>query len=642
MKKILITSVLLVNGLMWGQKGTETADAYYDDFNFKKAIESYSKIASKSKKPSRNVIQRLADSYYNINDYGHARIWYEKLYRETGRHIGENAFIRYIQSLKADRDYDMANDLIADFYKDDRNRLHLIATEKRALDSISLLPQIYEISNLKVNTPKSDFGAVYYNNNIVFSSARDAVKGSHEIYVWNDQPYLDLYMAEKDRATGELHDPVKFLENMETSYHDATLAFSPDFKTVYFSRNYLKKNKLELNKEGVSNMQILKGTIEDDKITDIVSLKFNDPSYSCAHPALSPDGKRLFFVSNMPGGYGETDIYVVDLYEDGTTGSLVNLGEMVNTPGREMFPHSAGETLYFASDAHFGLGGLDIFETTVVGRAKYSVPRNLGAPINSNMDDFAYISDTDESSGYFSSNRFNGRGDDDIYYFKKNRPENFQVRSGKVLELKAETPIAGASVKVVDLFNKPIAETVTDDKGFYSVKLPCGTETILTFSKPDYSKKTVNVNKMGEPCPETAGTDVYLVGFGGLVEKEGNMEKIKVNPIYFDFNRFDITPKAITELEKVVFAMQEFPDLKIKIASHTDSRGSDSYNLELSHNRAKSTYSYLVGRGIDHRRIESAIGYGESMPKNGCSNGVKCTEEEFLLNRRSDFIIISK
>ncbi|HUH46931.1 MAG TPA: OmpA family protein [Arenibacter sp.] len=642
MQRILIISLLFLHTALSAQKGIGTADAYFNDFKFKKAIEAYSKIASKEKRPSQYLVLRLADSYFNINDYQNARIWYEKLYKENGKNIGENTFIRYIQSLKADRDYDRANDLIATFYKENPRRLQLIAREKRALDSLSLKPPLYEVFNLRINTAKSEFGAVYYNNNVVFSSTRDTAKLSNAIYAWNDQPYLDLYIAERDASNGELYRPGKFLENLESSYHDATLAFSRDFKTVYFSRNYLKKNKLKVNNDGVSNMQILRGNIVDGKITNIVSMKFNDVSYSCSHPSLSPDGKQLFFVSDMPGGYGETDIYVVDVYEDGTIGSPVNLGAMVNTPGREMFPQMVGTMLYFASDAHFGLGGLDIFQTEIKSKGNYGVPSNLGAPINSNMDDFAYFFDPEESNGYFSSNRFSGKGDDDIYYFKKSRPENFQVRSGKVLELNTEKPIAGASVKVVDLFNKPIAEAVTDEKGFYSVELPCGTETIMFFFKPEYSKRSVEVNTMDRPCPRTGETDVYLVGYGSLVEKDGDMEKIKVNPIYFDFNKYDITPKAIIELEKVVFAMEQFPELKIKIESHTDSRGSDSYNLTLSHNRAKSTHAYLIGRGIDPQRIESAIGYGESRPKNGCSNGVKCTEEEFLLNRRSDFIIISK
>lgn len=642
MKNILIISILLVHTVLFAQKGLETGDAYYNDFKFKKAIESYSKIASKNKRPSQYLIQRLADSYYNINEYQNARVWYEKLYKENGRGVGENTFIRYIQSLKADRDYDMANDLIAEFYKNNQSRLQLISRVKRDLDSLSLNPPIYEVSNLKINTEKSDFGPVYYKNSVVFSSTRDTAKLSDAVYVWNEQPYLDLYMAERDVSNGELYNPNKFLKNLESSYHDATLAFSNDFKTVYFSQNYLYKNKLKVNDEGVSNIKILKGTIEDDQIVNIVPMRFNDISYSCSHPALSPDGKRLYFVSDMPGGYGETDIYVVDVFEDGTTSSPVNLGVMVNTPGREMFPHLVGKSLYFSSDAHFGLGGLDIFQTEVKAKDKYSVPRNLGAPINSNMDDFAFITSSEGDSGYFSSNRFSGKGDDDIYYYKKNTREMFQVRSGKVLELNTEKPLPGTGVKAFDLFNNLIMETVSDDQGAYSVKLPCGAVSTLTFTKPEYSKKSVEVSTVEEPCPETAEMDVYLVGYESLIVKEGDMEKIKVDPIYFDFNQYAITPKAIAELEKVLFAMEEFPDLKIKIESHTDSRGSDSYNLTLSHNRAKSTYDYLIGRGIDQQRIESAIGYGESLPKNGCSNGVKCTEEEFLVNRRSDFIIISK
>lgn len=645
MRNIFIISILLMHTALSAQKSTESADAYYDNFKFKQAIESYSKIASKSKRPSQYLIQRLADSYYNINDYQNAQLWYERLYSAKGHTIGESTFIRYIQSLKAAKDYEMANNLLREYYKDDYARLKLIAAEKKHLDSISKEESLYEIFDLEINSSKSDFGAVYYDNNhVVFSSTRDTTRFNDKIYAWNDQPYLDIYIAERNRSNGELDNPKKFLKNLESAYHDATLTFPKDFKTVYFTRNYLRNNnnKLKVNKEGVSNMQILKGNIEGGRITNAVPLNFNSPSYSCAHPTLSPDGKYLFFVSDMPGGYGETDIYVVDVFKDGTVDKPVNLGPTINTPGREMFPNMVENTLYFASDAHYGLGGLDIFKAQMKGKKNYSIPSNLGAPVNSNMDDFAYVFDPEESTGYFSSNRSDGKGDDDIYFFRKKKPTMFHIHSGRVLDAKTKEPIPGASVKVYDVFNKLETEITSDNKGFYSVKLPCCKENALAFSKRGYNRKSLELNYVDQPCPVSVEEDVYLVRFESLVEKEGNVEKIKVDPIYFDFDKYDITPQAIKELEKVVYAMEEFPSLKIRIESHTDSRGDDGYNLRLSEARAKSTQNYLIYRGIDPQRIESAKGFGESRLKNGCFNGISCSEEEHLINRRSDFIIIEK
>ncbi|MFD2890548.1 OmpA family protein [Flavobacterium chuncheonense] len=643
MKKNIYILILLCNLSVFAQSKVDKANKSYNEMDYKKAIELYEDALKNGKASGQETVLNLANSYFNLNDYSNAKKWYDKLYEMQQSTMTEPVFIRYIECLKANRDNNKANDLLKNYYKDDATKIKTLAFQKKELDSLNSKKSLYTIQNLQMNSKLSDFGAEKYGpNKVIFYSTRDTSAFNSKNYNWNDQPYLNTYLGEKNLSSGEIDNITPFLNNLNSNYHDATVAFSKDLKTVYYTTNYSKKNRMKTNKDGYSNMKIVKGQIENNEIVNQEVLNFNDEMYSCGHPTLSDDGKYLFFTSDMPGGYGATDIYYVELFEDGTNNSPINAGPTINTAGREMFPYFVDNILYFASDAHFGMGGLDIFESKMEQKGHFSIPLNLGEAINSNMDDFAYTFDATASDGYFSSNRVMGKGDDDIYYFKKEKPKMYQTYSGNVLDEKTNEPIPFASVNVTDEFGDEIQAIETDSLGYYKLTLPCDSDLKLKFSKENYSSKTVGVITDNVPEKEMKNNIVYLVNYESLVDKEGEVEKIKVAPIYFDLDKYDITPQAETELNKVYYAMTEFPNITIKIESHTDSRGSDSHNLKLSDNRAKSTQKYLISKGIDPSRIISAIGYGETRLKVNCPNGVKCTEEQHAINRRSDFIIISK
>ena len=401
--------------------------------------------------------------------------------------------------------------------------------------------------------------------------------------------------------------------------------------------------KLLLDKSKINNFQIIKGSIEDGKLTETEKVPFNSKNYSVGHPSVSEDGKWLFFASDMPGGYGETDLYVVQLSENQIISDPQNLGPTINTIGNELFPFFKNGTLYFSSDGHYGWGDLDIYESKFSGTLNFSEPKNLGSPINSNKDDFCYIVDATDSFGYFSSNRSNGKGDDDIYFFTKAKPECNQIVSGKVIDTKTKAPINGATITVLDMFDDTVIKTETDSVGNYGFKLSCDKKVKVVASKINYSTDERHVKANGKDGEEIKDIDFELTNYNDVivVDKKGK-EKIKIEPIFFNYDKWDITPQAIVELDKVVFVLQKFPAVKIIIESHTDSRGKDSYNLKLSDSRAKATQTYILSKGIDASRIESAIGYGESRLTNKCKNGVKCPEEEHFKNRRSDFIVIQK
>lgn len=640
MKVIFSIFALLLFNIHLAQSTRADANEHFQNLDFTEAILLYQKLQSKKKKTKPLFVARLAESYFSINDYGNARIWYEKLYALKEKRIDETTFIKYVQCLKACQEYTEANTLIKEYYDYDKLKLAIILEQEKYLDSLLSEGPSYSISNAGINSPFSDFAPMYYKEDIVFSSSRSPEFTNDSTYSWNNQPYLSILAAHRDKSTGKLSDTRKFHKNIQSSFHEGTLTYSADYKTVYFTQNYLKGNDLLVNPKGFSNMQILRGDVEGDSIVGIESLKFNNPKYSFGHPFLTKDGKRLYFVSNMYGGFGETDIYYVDIREDGKLGPATNLGPTVNTAGREMFPFVTGQNLYFASDSHFGLGGLDIFKSKIDTVNGYEIPKNMGTPINSNRDDFALIIDDSESTGYLSSNRLNGKGDDDIYSFSK--VAELMSYKGNILDDVIKTPIPAVKIKVYDQEKHLVTETSTDDQGNFEVALSPNSNYIFAFFKLEYKQEILAVNNADNPSLYKDINTTTLIPFSKFVINEGGVVKVRANPIFFNLNRFNITYKAAAELDKIVRFMNDFPNVKIKIEAHTDSRASDAFNLELSNNRAISTQNYLIYKGIDASRIESAIGYGELRLINKCSNGVPCSNEDHLANRRCDFIILDK
>ena len=639
--KLLFTFLVFASVFTSYTQTKETrANEYFKNFKYDKAIALYSDIVERNKKPSVAVIQNLADSYFNMGDYTNAEKWYSELYNLKGVEVGENNIIKLVQCLKADMHGEKADKVLFSYYKN-QDRLQMILAQQKHLDSLLLTDSKYKIDTLDFNSPKSDFSPAFYQDEkIVFSSTRDSIKASGKIYPWNNQPYLDLYTTRPQ----EVHYvPEKFAVNRLSDFHDASVAISKDMERIYITRNYFKNGKLKANKEGLSNMQIVKGNLYNGEVNDIVELSINDKDYSCGHPALSSNGRYLYFTSNMPGGYAGFDIYMVALSQDGhSISEPMNLGPAINTKGREMFPYVVNDVLYFSSDGHYGLGGLDLFKSKILSKDNYSLPVNMGKPFNSNMDDFSLIMNEQYANGYFASNRVGGVGDDDIYSFEKKTPVDCLTYAGQVLNEITKQPIPFANIEIKNPTDGLREILLADEQGYYEINLPCDRKNRLVFFKERFSKITVLVPTTKTPQLASVNNLVYLTPYDEIVEKEGTVEKIKVNPIYFEYDKSNITSRAEIELKKVLFAMQQFPDMKIIIESHTDSRGSDSYNLRLSDDRAKSTRDYLILKGIVPHRIVSALGYGETRLINECKNGIKCSDENHLVNRRSDFIVLQK
>tara|TARA_R110000751_G_scaffold41862_1_gene97788 strand:- start:629 stop:2254 length:1626 start_codon:yes stop_codon:yes gene_type:complete len=534
--------------------------------------------------------------------------------------------------LKANGKYEESNVQMAKFAKMRPSDERAMAFNKNP----DYLPKILEkgkkfnIQNLGLNSQYSDYGGTLNNGKLYITSARNT---SRKTYGWNAQPFLDIYeMTKNEDGTYKAGSLVEGKVN--TKYHDGDVAFSSDGNTMYFSRESFFEKEFE--KDSTSNtkyslLHLFKATKSGDKWENVEGFSINSKNYSLKNPTISADGKTIYFASDMPGGYGLFDIYKAGINSDGTIGDPVNMGQKVNTEGQEMFPYiSSNNTLYFSSNGHLGLGGLDVFYTKEID-GKMAPIRNIGIPINGNADDFAFSLDEETEEGFVSSNREGGIGSDDIYAIKKLQPLCDVLITGTVTDSKTGAPINAASVSMYDDQGNKVLSKVTDSDGTVEFIVECDKSSELEVTMDGYESQRVTVAASEE---EEVEVSIALNPIEDIVGPEA----INLNPIYFDFDKSNVTAQAAFELDKLVQIMTKYPDLVINATSHTDSRGPASYNERLSDRRAKTTVQYVISKGIDKSRI-SGMGKGENELKVNC--GSNCTDEEHQLNRRSEFIIVS-
>jgi len=627
-QKYLLITLLSGLSVTAQNKDTKRADKHFNRFEFVEAAEEYAKLVEDGKGDSY-VYGQLAESYYNVFNTEEAERWYAKALESSD---SPEMIFKYSQMLKANGKYEASNVQMARFAEMRPSDDRAIAYKKNP----DYLPKILEkgkkfnIQNMGFNSKYSDFGGTLQDGKLYITSARNT---SRRTYGWNEEPFLDIYEMSKN-ADGTYLAAALVEDKVNTKYHEGVVSFSPDGNTMYFSReSFFEKmyEKDSITKNRYSVLQLFKATKEGDKWSNVEGFAINSENYSVKNPSVSADGKTLYFASNMPGGYGLFDIYKASINDDGTLGEAENLGQKVNTQGQEMFPYiSSNGTLYFSSNGHLGLGNLDVFHTKEID-GKMAPVRNIGVPINSNADDFAFRLDEESGEGFVSSNREGGVGSDDIYAIKKLQPLCDVLITGTVTDSKTGNPINAASVTMYDSKENKVLSKVTDSDGTVEFIVECGEGSALEVSMDGYESKRVTVEGSEE---EEVAVAIAL----DPIEEIVAVDRVNLDPIYFDFDKSNITSQAAFELDKLVQVMQKYPEMVISVSSHTDSRGSASYNMALSDRRAKTTVSYVVSKGIDRSRITGS-GKGESEPKEDCGSG--CTEEQHQMNRRSDFIIVS-
>jgi len=631
-------------------KLVKKADYYFDKMWYAEAADLYEQALAKGDKNySYEIIQKAADSYYYNTNMEKAYKWYNVLYEKYGKDMSADNVFKYAHSLKGTGKYARSKRLMRLYSKKMKSGETAGLDEEITLPNEMVLDDIlnnerdYELKNLSINTEYSDFSPMFLDSTqIVFASSKDSAFLKTRRYKWNDQPYLDLYVAQINKESQDLKDAIKFSKKINTKYHEASVTFSPDNSTMYFTRNNYGK-KLKRDKNGVNHLKIYVSKKVDGEWGEAVEVPFNSDDYSTGHPALSPDGKQLYFVSDMPGSIGQTDIFVVDVNGANSFSDPRNLGPEINTERKEMFPFINGKKLYFSSDGHTGLGGLDVYEAAYTEEEGFEEVKNLGQPINSNRDDFSYIINEENQQGFFASNRIDGKGDDDIYSFKhlviEEVPEVSNAIAGVVTELITGDIMPQALVELLDENGIKLKEMVTDQDGsFVFEDLEADKKYTVKATNDTYFE---NVQEVTTVENDTVQVDIVMRKLKEMIAVEEGIKKLKTEIIYFDFDKSYIRQDASEELDKLVEVMTEYPTMVIKIESHTDSRGKRAYNKYLSDRRAKSTREYILSKGIAPERIESAIGYGEERLLNECDGSVACTEQQHFYNRRSEFIIVN-
>ena len=622
MKKIYtIVSFILVSSLLTAQnKDTQSADKLFKKLEFIAASEAYLKLVD-TNKATVYVYEQLADCYYNIYNTAEAAKWYAKTLVEKK---DAELYYRYAQMLKANGNYVESNKQMQKFAAMQPNDLRAKAFNENPNYIPRLLDKTksFDLKTLDINSDKSDFGAILHHNSVYFTSARNASK---KIYGWTKEPFLDIYKADYNED-GTITNCVPVKE-LNSKYHDGSVTISQDGNTMYFTSDSFRENSFEkdkANKLKFGRNNLFKATYENGKWGAITSLPFNSSDYSTGNPSLSKDGKTLYFSSNMPGSIGGVDIWKVVVTENGSFGKPENLGKKINTEGNESFPFiTADNFLYFSSDAKQGLGGMDIYKIDLKAGTE---AKNVGKPVNSDKDDFSFSFNENKNFGFVASNR---NGNDDIFGLLP--VCNYEVNT-IVTNAKTGAILADAKVSVLDDKNNVITTEQSNAKGEVSYKVECDKYYTIQAAKDGFESNSFAVtksnNKGGNTKVNAALNPIDLI----ITETE-----VILNPIFFEFNKSNITKEGAFELDKLVQVMKGNENLVIFAKSHTDSRGSDKYNMILSDNRAKATVQYLISKGIDAAKI-SGKGYGESEPKVVCSED--CTEEQHAQNRRSEFLIV--
>lgn len=621
------------------------ADKEFDKFAYVDAIKTYERVFEKGYK-SADMLQKLGDAYYFKADLESAAKWYTELFAVT-QDVEPEYYYRYAQSLKSIKDYKKADEMLVKFNQKSGNdlRAKLASSQKDYLAQIKKNSGRYTVEDAGINSEFSDYGSTFYNSKVIFTSARDTGSLTSRKHKWTGESFTNLYDAEIG-AEGALSKAERFGKKINSRYHESTPAFTQDGKTVYFTRNNYIDGKKGKDAQKSTLLKLYKATLQDDNWTDVTELPFNSDQYSVAHPALSADDKTLYFASDMPGTLGQSDLFKVTINADGTFTTPVNLGNVINTEGRETFPMITAENeLYFASDGHPGLGGLDIFVSKADKENTFKDVLNVGEPLNSSKDDFGFLIDTKSKIGYVSSNRDGGKGSDDIYKFKETKKIEYtcqQNLEGVVTDQTTGAPLAMVKVTLSDQDHKMLKETTTDAEGKYNFgEVSCQTKYYIKTELKDYNTKetpTLTANETGKTY-----VPIELEKTLQQVKPGDDLAKVfKIKIIYFDLDKSNIRKDAANDLAKILDVLTENPTMEIDIRSHTDCRQTAQYNLALSDRRAKSTMKWLVDKGINKNRL-TAKGYGESQLVNDCgcepTNNSNCTEEQHQANRRSEFVI---
>ncbi len=647
---LTMTCFLLTNETL-GQKLTiKVADRHFKNFAFMDAIEYY-EHAYKRNKSNTYVIRQLIQCHNNIGDYQGEEKWLRRLI-EKGNPEADDLY-HYIQALKGNAKYDEAQEWLnryARLYPDDER----VNREISLLEYVKYLhrdPDKYTVRPVTINTSATEFGPAFYNGNIVFSSSRENSTIIKRKSQWDKQPFLNLYVSKIGRK-GDLKEPKPFAPEIKSNFHEGPLSFSPNAQKMFLTQNNIFQGKLRISRKGENNLKIFVVHYFNDEWVIRNGFLFNSDEYSVGHPAIDKSGIILYYTSDMPGGYGGSDIYR-SIYMDKSWSYPLNLGPEINTEGDEGFPFIDDEgVLYFASDGHDGLGGYDIFRAIPEGDSFTDV-KNMGYPINSPRDDFSLVLNGDRTEGYFSSNRKGGKGRDDIYHMVINQIP--AIIKGIVRDRVTREEVPNVRLTLFSDEAKKLSVTGSGVDGTFEFTAEKGKDYLLKTETEGYPGSEHEVSTRGlktdsvvfvelliDKTPEVEKDSLALPEPVGVEEEEGKpLQVVAVEIINYDRGVSAVPSSKTSNLEQLTVMLKQYPSLEVRIASHTDSRGNDKKNMLLSMGRAQKVYEFLVANGIEPERIQYKW-FGETQLLNNCSDGVKCTEKQHAVNNRTVVKLVYK
>lgn len=614
------------------------ADEYFMGFEYGKAVLLYQKLVDK-KNPRLEDMARLAFSGYQLGDHELAVNWYARVVEDP--QSSADHLLAYARALKQNMQYQQAKEAFERYIaltgKREELALELAGCDQAIKWMASPSPHSL-INEGSINTPLSEFGAFPVGDTVFYTGEAPS---TFKRYSWTGNSFLRIRYATKGDSLLVAPRRFKPLED-DNRYHMGPISGSKTGDLFFVTQTHVGKagelDQVGNRKYRTNRLELIIYTRDGKGKWTPRPFEHNKVGeYSVGHASLSPDGQLLYFVSDRPGSLGGTDIWFSQRKADGSWGEPQHGGAQINSVANELFPHLAGDgTLYYSSDGFVGMGGLDVYKSEG-SKSNWSAPENLRYPLNSSGDDFAFVSthsDGEPLTGYMASNRPRGRGGDDIYAVSRTTNSMILLLEGRTYEGQGkDIPLPGATVSLKGMDQTVIAKKVSDGSGALFFDLEPEGEYRLLGQKAKYYSDSLVFSAKGLSPSDTLRLALHLEPLSQIGKK------FVLQNIHYDFNRYDLRKDAMDLLNELVRIMRNNPTLKIELSSHTDSRGGDTYNMDLSQKRAESVVDFLVSRGIARDRMK-AMGYGETQLLNPCSQGIECPEEKHQQNRRTEVKIL--
>lgn len=635
-KYILIILLTLVVSV-YGQKKKSKGDDYFFSYAFQDAIVAYEEDISKGFELSPGQYLNLADSYFKVENYEKATDIYLQLFSKDSI-MGGHHLNKLLQGMGKRANIEKVKDFLEHegvaFHKEllengDFNIKLLESPENTDSDAV-------RIFNLESNSGNADFSPSFYNEFLLFTSGRP--NGKRKSYKPTGEAYLDIFQGKLGNA-GQVSAVQPFNEIQKSDYHKATPFYANRLNAIFYVLSNTSDGQLEFDENGRNALGI-----GIQKLGGEFNFLWRDLSTSFYYPFYEEASGKLYFAANLEGGYGGTDLYYVNTNQGQIMSAPINLGPRINSPGNEIAPYVFEESLYFSSDVFYGMGGMDVYRANLKGSG-FTIPVNLGSPINSEADDFGYIlkNHNDGLLGYFSSNRKGGRGNDDIYGFmvdEKPGLKTFAIK-GKVVKLGNLKGIEDAVVRVYGPDGSILQESGSLKDGTYTLEVPWQNMVRVEATKNRHSIFSAIFNEEQMESVQKANLNLGLAPYDDLVEEREGQKVVKLKDFYFARGRSTVTAEIAAELDKVVDFVERFPAVQLRIETHTDSRGGSSTNFRLTKSRSDAIKNYLQGKGVSANNILYSMGFGEDKILNNCKNGVYCIEMLHKKNQRSLIVVLN-